>query len=130
MKQIVPVVAACIVKDHRVLLHKKDEPRNPELLGKWEFPGGMIEYGEPPEQALHREIWEEVRMVITIGSLIHVQMNVYNDQQDCYLVLFYKCQSNDFAPLSCQWVDLDNVARIDRLPGTDEVVRKLLGIGK
>ena len=42
---IIPVVAAVIVMRHpeRILLHRKDEPRNPELLGKWEFPGGKIE---------------------------------------------------------------------------------------
>ena len=48
----IPVVAACIIKQHplRILLHKKNESkddhgvlRNPELVGLWEFPGGMIE---------------------------------------------------------------------------------------
>jgi 8-oxo-dGTP pyrophosphatase MutT (NUDIX family) len=57
VKEIIPVVAACIVDEQRgILLHRKNEPRNPELLGKWEFPGGMMEYGEDPYASLRREI--------------------------------------------------------------------------
>ena len=124
MKEIIPVVAACIIGRHptRVLLHLKDEPRNPELLGKWEFPGGMMEYGETPEQALRREVREELNgIIIQVNKLLYAQTNIYQDGKH-YLVLFYECQSSYKAtPDGCRWVDPSDIKDLDCLPGTYEV---------
>lgn len=62
-KRIIPVVAACILREHptRFLLHRKDESRNPELVGKWEFPGGAVEITGPVEYPKGEE-WLEKRL--------------------------------------------------------------------
>jgi len=96
----IPVVAACIVERYplSVLLHKKFEAedekgikRNPELVGFWEFPGGMIEKDEPPEKALQREIFEELEgITIEVGKLITAKNVLFKDKKP-YLVLFYYC---------------------------------------
>ena len=135
MKKIIQVVAGCIIKQHplRILLHQKDEAedergisRNPELVGKWEFPGGMMEYGESPEQALRREIGEELGgVIITIHKLIHVQSNIYKDRKH-YLVLFYVCTTNyNPAPDGCKYIAAEQITEMDCLPGTPEVIRKI-----
>ena len=129
MKKIIPVVAACIVKRDpilMVLLHKKDEPRNLELVGKWEFPGGMMEYGETPEQALNREIGEEMGgIIIQVNRLLHAQTNIYKDGTH-YLVLFYECQTNyKSEPDGCKYFHKQDIEGLDCFPGTYEVLSKI-----
>lgn len=41
-----------------------------EFKGQWEFPGGKIEKGETPEEAIRREIWEELEVEIEVGPLL------------------------------------------------------------
>ncbi len=52
------VVCAVILKEGRFLLAQR--PQGKRLAGCWEFPGGKVEEAETPEQALHREILEEL----------------------------------------------------------------------
>lgn len=130
MKQIIPVVAACILKKHplKILLHQKDEPRNPELLGKWEFPGGMMNYGETPTQSLEREIREELGIIIQVNQLLFAQTNVYVDRKH-YLVLFYECQTSyQVAPDGCCYIAPEDIGTLDCLPGTYEVVQRIVRI--
>ena len=54
---VIPAIAL-VDNDGRILLAKR--PRNKPMAGLWEFPGGKIEKGETPEQALIREIDEEL----------------------------------------------------------------------
>lgn len=67
------VVAAIILQDKHVLCAKR--PKNGVLGDLWEFPGGKVEPGETLEEALHREIKEELSIHITIHepfmSLVH-----------------------------------------------------------
>ncbi len=86
----------------------------------------MIEYGETPEQALRRELREELRRDFTIKKLLYAQTNVYNDRTH-YLVLFYECLWHHApAPDGCKWFAPDEIAKMDCLPGTYEVIDYIL----
>ena len=59
------VVGAAIVRDGRILAARRTSP--PEAAGRWEFPGGKVEPGESPEDALVREVAEELGCTVTVG---------------------------------------------------------------
>ncbi len=58
------VVGAAILRDGRVLAARRTKPST--AAGRWEFPGGKVEPGETPEQALVREIAEELQVTISV----------------------------------------------------------------
>ncbi|MBP5510576.1 MAG: (deoxy)nucleoside triphosphate pyrophosphohydrolase [Kiritimatiellae bacterium] len=71
---IVEVVGACVRRaDGRVLLASR--PTGKAQSGYWEFPGGKVEQGETPEQALARELREELDLAAEgfriLGSVVH-----------------------------------------------------------
>lgn len=61
------VVAAVIFKDGKVFATQRGYG---EFKDGWEFPGGKVEPGESPEDALRREIREELEVEVTVGDLI------------------------------------------------------------
>ncbi len=60
----VDVVCAVIQRDGLILLAQR--PPGKTLAGLWEFPGGKVDLGEQPEEALHRELMEELGCRVTI----------------------------------------------------------------
>ena len=68
-KKIINVVAAAIERDGKIFCAQRPEGKS--LGGFWEFPGGKLEVGESPEQALVREIKEELNSKIEIISYIN-----------------------------------------------------------
>ena len=132
----IPVVAACIIKQHplRILLHKKDEARdekgilrNPELVGMWEFPGGIVEGRETLIQALEREIREELGITIQVNELVDAITVSFGDKKP-YLVLFYTCQTSyESEPDGCEYFRMQDIPAIqkDIIPGDLEVIYRL-----
>ena len=62
------VVAAVIVRDGAVLACRR--ARHKDAAGRWEFPGGKVEPGEAPEDALRRELREELGVEVRVGALL------------------------------------------------------------
>ena len=82
MKKEIPVVAAMIQKEERVLIAKRI--RNPK---KWEFPGGKVETGEGKKAALIREIEEELAVKIEVGDHIG-QSQILTGENEIVMDLF------------------------------------------
>lgn len=82
----IPVVAGFLKKDQKILVGQR--PENHSLAGLWEFPGGKIEIGETPEQALQRELNEELGIEAQIGTLRLACTHSYGDVG--IIILFYE----------------------------------------
>ncbi|RFB81297.1 8-oxo-dGTP diphosphatase MutT [Methylovirgula sp. 4M-Z18] len=62
MKLLLVVAVALVDTDNRVLIAQR--PEGKQLAGLWEFPGGKLDAGERPEQALIRELHEELGIIV------------------------------------------------------------------
>ncbi|MBL7543891.1 MAG: 8-oxo-dGTP diphosphatase MutT [Bdellovibrionaceae bacterium] len=82
----IPVVAGFLKKDQKILVGQR--PENHSLAGLWEFPGGKIEIGETPEQALQRELNEELGIEAQIGELKLACTHSYGDVG--IIILFFE----------------------------------------
>lgn len=62
------VVAGALIADTKLLVAQRNRP--PELAGLWELPGGKVAPGETDEQALARELHEELGVMVTVGKQV------------------------------------------------------------
>jgi 8-oxo-dGTP diphosphatase len=90
MRLLLVVAVALIDSDGRVLLAKRPEGKS--LSGLWEFPGGKIESGERPEQALIRELKEELSIDVTESCLAPLTFASHAYEDFHLLMPLYVCR--------------------------------------
>jgi 8-oxo-dGTP diphosphatase len=71
------VVGVALVHDGRVLAARRSYP--PETAGRWEFPGGKVDAGETPEDALVREIAEELGCRVAVTGWLEPEVPIRDD---------------------------------------------------
>jgi 8-oxo-dGTP diphosphatase len=92
------LVAACalIDPDGRVLIARRPEGRS--MAGLWEFPGGKIEAGERPEEALVRELREELAIEVNEACLAPLTFASYSYPDFHLLMPLYVCRRWEGTP--------------------------------
>lgn len=124
MKQ---VVAALIVRDGKVLICQRT-PHQPMAL-KWEFPGGKIEAGEQPKDALKRELEEELGINADIGDEVAQIRHQYRRggvvELRFYEVREFKGELENKIFKEIRWSELGDLPRYDFLDADLGLVRDL-----
>jgi 8-oxo-dGTP diphosphatase len=121
------VVAGLIVKDGKLLVCQRTRHQTMPL--KWEFPGGKIEEGEQPRDALRRELEEELGIIATIGNEIariqHEYPNGGMVELRFYEVREYSPEIENRIFRDVQWSEPKNLPTFDFLEADLTLVRDL-----
>ena len=99
-----------------------------EFKGMWEFPGGKIEPGETPQQALAREIKEELATTIKVGEIIDTVEYDYPDFHLCMDCFWCEVVSGDLVLLEAQearWLTKDELDSVKWLPADMGLVERI-----
>lgn len=122
------LVAAGIIQRSRQVLvgQRRATDRHPF---KWEFPGGKVEHGETPQQALRRELREELLIEARIGNELARYEHDYPGGSRVHLLFFAVPEfAGDLSPRVFEqicWVDLSSLPGLDFLDGDLDFVRRL-----
>ena len=99
-----------------------------EFRGGWEFPGGKIEDGETPQEALKREIIEELETEIKVGDLIDTieyDYPTFHLSMDCF---WTEIVSGDLILKeheAAKWLTMENLNSVDWLPADVTLIDKI-----
>jgi 8-oxo-dGTP diphosphatase len=111
------VVCAIIRKEDRILIARRGKDQG--HAGLWEFPGGTVHEGETNEQALHRELMEELRIKVTILKALAPNIHAYSDKT--IRLIPFICRITDGEPTAVEhgelrWIDPRYASGIDWAP--------------
>ena len=121
----VKVVAAIITYENKIFATQRGYG---EFKDGWEFPGGKIEPGETPQEALVREIREELDVEIVVGELfdtVEYDYPHFHLSMDCFLC---KIKSGELVLKeheAAKWLTKDAIDSVDWLPADIGLIRKL-----
>jgi 8-oxo-dGTP diphosphatase len=122
------VVAGLIVKDGKLLVCQRTRHQTMPL--KWEFPGGKIEEGEQPRDALRRELEEELGIIATIGDeLARIQHEYPNGgmvELRFFIVRDYKGELENRIFRDIQWAEPKDLRQFDFLEADLTLVNDLV----
>ena len=121
----VRVVAAVIRKDDKIFATQRGYG---EFKDGWEFPGGKIEEGETPEQALTREIKEELNTEIQVGKLIDTieyDYPKFHLSMDCFWCEIMQGGLELKEHEAARWLSKEELYSVDWLPADVGVVERV-----
>ena len=128
MTSPITVVAAVIEQSGLILICQRRRGDKFEL--KWEFPGGKVQPGETPEQALLRELKEELQVSAKIGPELHRTRHRYAEMGGEIELIFYAATLGPETMMNraferIVWAETSELPGYDFLPADRELVERL-----
>jgi 8-oxo-dGTP diphosphatase len=121
------VSAGIIYRHDRVLVGQRRKGGRHSL--KWEFPGGKVEHGESPQQALVRELWEELHIRATVGGELARYQHTYSSGSRVHLIFFavpeFSGEPDGRVFEQISWIVLHELPTLDFLEGDLDFIRRL-----
>lgn len=124
----IEVVAAIILEKERIFATQRGYG---EFKDGWEFPGGKMEQGETPQQALRREIKEELDTEIEVGELIDTVEYDYPTFHLTMHCFFCTIKSGDLVLKeheAARWLTRETLDSVDWLPADKGLIEKIKDI--
>ena len=119
------VVAAIIIKDNKIFATQRGYG---EFKDGWEFPGGKVEQGEAPENAIVREIKEELDTVIEVieyFDTVEYDSPNFHLSMKCYICTVVSGKLELLEHEAAKWLDKDSLDSVAWLPADLGLVDKL-----
>lgn len=127
MKKQINVVGAVVVRDDTILAAQRSSAM--ALPGMWEFPGGKIEAGETPQQALAREMNEELLCTVEIGEHVETTSHEY-DFGVVTLTTYYARLVDDEPQLTehseIRWIPASTLDSVEWAPADVPAVQRIM----
>ena len=122
----IKVVAAVIRDENRIFATQRG---NGDFKGGWEFPGGKVESGESSQEALVREIKEELEIDIKVGELIETieyDYPLFHLSMDCFWVEIISGDLVLVEHQAARWLTKENVESVQWLPADNLLLEKII----
>ena len=122
------VVAAVIMKEGKVFATQRGHG---EFKDGWEFPGGKVEAGESPEEALRREIREELEVEVNVGDLIDTieyDYPAFHLSMKCYACTIAGGSPHLLEHEAARWLSADQLDSVAWLPADITLIPKIAGL--
>ena len=121
----IKVVAAIIIHENKIFATQRGYG---EFEGGWEFPGGKVEPGETPQEALAREIMEELDTQIEVGELldtVEYDYPKFHLSMDCFLCTIKAGHLVLKEHEAARWLTRETLDSVDWLPADQSLIGKL-----
>lgn len=122
----IKVVAAIIKNKDKIMIAQRLKG---DFAGQWEFPGGKVESGETPQQALEREIMEEMELKINVNEFLvtaEYDYPTFHLSMDCFMCTLVNEEIHLHDHTAIKWIPLnEEIKNINWVPADVQVIEAI-----